>query len=297
MFHFQVGENNVFYCDRELLIDHDWTGNFPLWPLPNRVCNEKYEFEGCSVSLEDIKRKRGNWPLIHGLVDDQEWNYEEPVIESDFAAVRTHIAITRDSRLYKYFPYASRLTLEYRVTVNSVKIRYMVENNEQREDGKHMPFGFALHPYFATLSGKNETFITLPADYAMEADEALLPTGRLIDVTHTGYDLRQPAAVGALQLDTVFTGLRRNECASIDYRTLGMKVYLKASDEFTHMVLYTLEDGFICFENQTGSTDMINLYTRAVKEGAEELEKAAHLLILPPNRFHTGYIEYEVEHY
>ena len=199
--------------------------------------------------------------------------------------------------MYRYFPYESRLILKYRVTEHGVTIYYTVENNEPGESGKRMPFGFALHPYFATLSGKNETYVTLPADYIMEADEALLPTGRLIDVTNTGYDLRQPAPVSALQLDTVFTGLHRNEYACVDYRTLGMKVYLKASDEFTHMVLYTLEDGFICFENQTGSTDMINLHTRAIKERDRALEKAAHLLILAPGQSHRGYIEYLVEHY
>jgi aldose 1-epimerase len=297
MFHFQVGENNIFYCDRALLKDRDWTGNFPLWPLPNRVRNKKYEFEGRSVSLEDITRKRGNWPLINGLVDDLMWDYEEPVVGSDFAAVKTHICITRNSREYQYFPYESKLTLEYRVTANSATIHYTVKNNEQKEQGKHMPFGFALHPYFATLSGKNETFVTLPADYIMETDEALLPTGRLIDVTNTGYDLRHPKAVGTLKLDTVFTGLHHDDRASVDYRTLGMKVYLLASDEFTHMVLYTLENGFICFELQTGSTDMINLYTRAMKEGNKALEHAAHLLILPPGQSHTGYISYQIEHY
>jgi aldose 1-epimerase len=297
MFRFRVGEQDVFYCDRELLKDHDWTGNFPLWPLPNRVREKKYTFEGRTVSLESIRRKRGNMPLIHGLVDDQAWEYEEPVVGKDFAAVKTYISITENSPLYAYFPFESELVLHYILFCDHVKVQYTVSNNERRGIGKNMPFGFALHPYFSTLSGKAETFVTLPADYVMEANEELLPSGKLLAVTGTQYDLRRPTPVSELQLDTVFTGLHPGEKASVDYRTLGMRVYLSASEEFTHSILYTLEDGFICFENQTGSTDMINLYTRAVEEQNGELEEAAHLLILPPDHNHTGYIGYQIEYY
>ncbi len=297
MFRFRIGDRDILYCDRELLKDHDWTGNFPLWPLPNRVRDKKYTFEERTVSLENIRRKQGNIPLIHGLVDDQVWEYEEPTVEQDFAAVKTHISITENSPLYRYFPFESKLTLQYILYRDRVKVQYTVSNNECSGTGKNMPFGFALHPYFTTLSGKANTFVTLPADYVMEADEELLPSGKLLEVTGTQYDLRRPTPIDRLQLDTVFTVLHPGEKASVDYRTLGMSVYLNASDDFTHLILYTLEDGFICFEYQTGSTDMINLHTRAVEEQNIELEKAAHLLTLPPGQTHTGYIAYQIENY
>ena len=297
MFRFRADEEDIFYCDRELLKESDWTGAFPLWPLPNRVRDKKYTFEGRTVSLESIRRKRGNTPLIHGLVDNQIWEYEEPTVEKDFAAVKTHISITANSPLYAYFPFESELMLHYILHHDQVKVQYTVRNNEHRETKRNMPFGFALHPYFATLSGKVETFVRLPADYIMEADEELLPSGKLREVSGTQYDLRQPLPVSRLQLDTVFTGLHPGEKASVDYRTLGMKVNLSSSEEFSHLVLYTLEDGFIVLENQTGSTDMINLYTRAIEEHNIELEKAAHLLILPPGHSHSGHIIYQIEHY
>jgi aldose 1-epimerase len=297
MFRFRVGEQDIFYSDRELLKERDWTGNFPLWPLPNRVRDKKYTFEGSSVSLENIRRKRGNRPLIHGLVDDQVWEYEEPIAEKDFATVKTHISITENSPLFAYFPFESELMLQYMLYRDQVKVQYTVSNNEDRGTRKNMPFGFALHPYFATLSGKDNTFVTLPADYVMEADQELLPSGKLLEVSGTEYDLRRPTAVDGLRLDTVFTGIHPGEKAAVDYRTLRMRVYLNASDDFTHLILYTLEDGFICFENQTGSTDMINLYTRAIEEHNSDLEQAAHLLILPPGHQHTGYIAYQIEYY
>src|SRR5947209_5597479 len=95
MFQFKVGDNDVIYCDKKLLVDGDWTGNFVLWPLPNRVSGKQYEFEEQTISLQDIKRKRGNEPLIHGLVDDQVWEYELPASDEVSASIATHIAITK----------------------------------------------------------------------------------------------------------------------------------------------------------------------------------------------------------
>lgn len=48
-------------------------------------------------------------------------------------------------------------------------------------------------------------------------------------------------------------------------------------------------------ENQSGSTDMINLHSRAIKEDNELLKKAAHLLILEPGDTHQGFINYSIE--
>jgi aldose 1-epimerase len=290
---FKKGENNIIFCDYELLKNRDWTGCFVLWPLPNRVRNKQYEFENRTVSVEGIVRKRGNWPLIHGVVDDQVWNAGELAITDEEAVASSWIEITSTSPLYKYFPYESALRLTYLLTKTGLTIQYVVTNKSK----VNVPFGFALHPYFNLLSGKSETKVILPADKVMEMDEQLLPTGKLINVSNTAFDLRAPTAVKDLHLDHVFTALSPLVPVYIDYTRQKIKLYLESSPEFTHMVLYTLENNFICFENQTGATDMINLHTRAEKENDEELKKATNLLIVPPGKFHTGYIHYRIETY
>ena len=48
MFRFRVGTNDIIYCDAELLTKADFTGNFVLWPLPNRVRDKRYVYQGNS---------------------------------------------------------------------------------------------------------------------------------------------------------------------------------------------------------------------------------------------------------
>ncbi|MBO0783147.1 MAG: hypothetical protein J2P37_30400, partial [Ktedonobacteraceae bacterium] len=155
-----------------------------------------------------------------------------------------------------------------------------------------LPFGFAMHPYFPRLSGDQETLVSLPAEAVMEADETLLPTGRIFDVRqvmYEMYDLRQPLPVGNLKLDHVYTRLHQDEPALIDYRQQRLQLRISASDDFTHIVIYAPAGApYFCIEYQTCSTDAINLH----QQGKREL---AHLLEVPPAGTHQGTINYDIK--
>lgn len=291
MFRFRVGEHDLIYCDEDLLKSRAFTGNFVLWPLPNRMREKRYVYQGHTYSLETLKRPSGNDVLIHGLVFDRQWLYEQPVSTQDSVSVTTYIDITPTSPFYQGYPFDSRLSLTYTVTKNGVTVTYRVQNNGSKE----MPFGFALHPYFSTLSGKENTLVSIPADYVMEADEELLPTGRLLDVRNIMYamfDLRQPVPIANLKLDHVYTGLHPHESAVIEYREQAMKLRITASEDFTHMVIFTpppeVSGAFFCLENQTCSTDAINLTHRGLGE-------IAHLLELRPREERSGFLQYMIE--
>ncbi len=291
LFRFRVGQYDLIYADPALLRQKDFTGNFVLWPLPNRVRDKQYVYQGKRYSLAGLKRPRGNAVLIHGLVFDRQWQYEQPVVRQDAASVKTFIEITPQSPFYEGYPFESRLSLVYTLTKEAVTVSYTVEDTGAQE----MPFGFALHPYFSTLSGKDETLVSLPARAVMEADEDLLPTGRVLDVTGVMYamfDLREPVPVGNLKLDHVYTQLQRNASALIDYRKQGLRLRISTSEDFTHMVIYTPPPeehaAYFCLENQTCSTDAVNL-------AAQGLGEIAHLLELHPGQSHSGFIQYAVE--
>ena len=119
--------------------------------------------------------------LVHGLVYDQPWQYEQPVIGPDSVSVTTYIDITSESPFYAAYPFESRLALTYTLTRDLVRTTYRVQNNGSND----LPFGFALHPYFSLLSGPQNTLISLPADEVMEADDMLLPTGRIFALDQT----------------------------------------------------------------------------------------------------------------
>ena len=291
IYSFKYNNKDIFYCDLSLLKQRDWTGCFVLWPYPNRVRDKKFEFEGEKYSLKKIKRKNGNYPLIHGLVDNKIWEIGKIQIGSNFVKAQTFIECKAGNNIYEYFPFESKLTLKFTLNEFGLRVDYKVENFSN----KNLPFGFALHPYFSLLSGRNHTLVRLPAKNVMDADKELLPTGNLINVKGTHFDLNSPISVSKLSLDHVFTDLDKNHTPCIDYSDKKMKVFLDSSEDFTHMVVYTpKEEPYLCMESQTGSTDMINLHTKGVKQNNLSLQKAAHLLVLSPKHEHGGFIHYKI---
>ena len=208
LFRLRAGTHELIHYDPQALRHMDFTGDFVLWPFPNRVRDKRYTYEGQAYSLAEVSRPQGNAVLIHGLVFDRSWQYEQPLATADTASVATYVEINKDAPYYESYPFESRLALTYTLTHSGLTITYQVDNK-----GTHdLPFGFALHPYFSLLSGSEETLVELPAEVVMEADDELLPTGRLFDVNkimYAMYDLRTPIPVGHLKLDHVYTSLHK----------------------------------------------------------------------------------------
>lgn len=280
MFVFRYGDNDIIYTEPELLKICGFTGNFVLFPTPNRVKNATYSWNGQTV----IQQKNNKAREIHGLVYDEKWQYEEPKVESDGISVTTYLAITKDSPLYESYPFLCTLKLCYTLRSSGVSIAYTVINDGDRE----MPFGFALHPYFSRLAGDDATYITIPAKSWMESPEdTLLPTGNLIDVSGKPYNINTPRPIAELSLDHVYTELVPGQYAAIEYRTLGLKLTLQTTEDFTHTVVYTGHPNAVCIENQTCSTDAINLSNQGYSQ-------RAHLITLKPHESHTGNISYAI---
>src|SRR5947209_25530 len=101
MFRFRLGEQDIIYCEPDLLKQRAFTGDFVLWPLPNRARDKRYVYQGQTYSLEALKRPGGNEVLIHGLVFDRPWHYDQPVSSQDSVSVTTYVDITPESPLYQ----------------------------------------------------------------------------------------------------------------------------------------------------------------------------------------------------
>lgn len=111
------------------------------------------------------------------------------------------------------------------------------------------------------------------------------------DIIYAMFDLREPVPIANLKLDHIYTGLHKNGTAVIEYRKQAMRLRITASEAFTHVVIYTppseADGPFFCLENQTCSTDAINLHSR-------DLAEMAHLLELRPGEGSDGFIQYTV---
>jgi aldose 1-epimerase len=180
------------------------------------------------------------------------------------------------------------LDLKIKVGGNAIRWTYTVDN---RQGNKPVPFGFALHPWFLYQGARKDTYVTIPATHLMDA-EKLLPTGKLLDLaSEPDYDARQPRSLEGFLRDDVYYGMQPSKPAVIDFRGPKLKVTLSASEEFTHLVLYTPKDQpWFCVENQTCSTDAHNLFARGLK-------KESHLQIVEPGKTATGWVEYRFESY
>jgi aldose 1-epimerase len=289
IYRFRAGEHELIYTDHALLKKREFTGAFVLWPFPNRVCDKRYTYQGQVYSLQDVHRPGGDPSLVHGLVFDRPWQYTQPIVRPDAVSVTTYVDVNADSPNFPAYPFDSRLSLTYRLSGTELTLTYQVHNKSSRV----LPFGFGLHPYFPTLADKHDVFLSIPAQAVMEADDKLLPTGRILDVNqvmYAMYDLREPIPVACLKLDHVFTHLNRPSLSIIDYTRLALQLHISATTDFTHIVIFTLaQDPSFCLEYQTCSTDAINLYQQSSAP-----REAAHLLEVQPGETYSGTLRYSV---
>jgi aldose 1-epimerase len=275
---FSVDGNHVIDFDRSLLIKKDFTGTPVLYPTPNRVRNGVFRYQGKYYH----QVKNGVRILEHGLVHNEAWNYADPQVKQDSISLVTWIDFEETCSMFQAFPFKHRLSLEFCLTPAGLQVSYTIEN----KDNQAIPFGFGLHPYFTKLSGDAGTCVELPAIYVMDYTSDLLPTGRLIEVEGTQFDLRKKVGLGALDLDHVFTGLPDGKYARVFYDSLHMQVRLVSSSDFSHLVLYSPRgENFFCLENQTCSTDAHNLADR-------NFVSESGLKFVQQGEIHTGSVSY-----
>ncbi len=288
-YRWRVGEHELIHCEPDGLKKSAYTGNFVLWPFPNRIRDFQYTYRGQHYTFACVKRPPNVGPLVHGLVYDQPWSHTPPIADQRYASVTTFIEINAKFPYYEAYPFASRLALTYTLTSAGMTVTYTVQN----KGAQTLPYGFALHPCLNLLSGAEHTLVTLPAAQVMEADSELLPTGRLLDVHSTMYamfDINQPRPIGQLRLDHAYTNLPTPREVQIEYTDLNLRLHIAASDDFTHSVIYTLaKQPYVCLEMQTCSTDAINLAQR-------DMQDIAHVLEVQPGKELSGSLRYEIEH-
>ena len=282
----QSGANlfSLRYQGRELLYVPESLDELPgfrygtpvLYPTPNRVAGGKFTFEGRSFDfgLNDGDR------FLHGLVHSVPWEFEEPSADESGASVLTYLDFTPGGRLHRLFGFDHRISIKFTVDSRGIRFDYTVNNR----DSLTVPYGIALHPYFIYLGERGQTYLTVPATGHMEAVN-LMPTGAVEPLEGGAYDLTGGRALSELDLDDVYIGMKPEKPAFIEYRDAGVIITLKASAEFTHMVVYTQQPNFFCVENQTCSTDAHNFYARGLKD-------VSHLLLVPPGSKDTGWIHF-----
>jgi aldose 1-epimerase len=280
LFSLKIGEDELLVQPPKLAeLATSAAGTPVLFPTPNRVRDAVFEFEGKRFEFEPNSEAN----FIHGLVRRRPWQSAPPAAGRDSASASAWIDWDASQPDFARFPLAHRLTLTFTLSRRGLEIAYAVEN---RGPGR-LPFGFGLHPWFRVPGAREAVFLKIPAAQRMEA-ETRLPTGKLLAVAKTPFDLRKPTALAGLDLDDVYFGLTPAVAPAFEWRDLGIQVVLGASRQFTHVVVFTPPTRpTFCIENQTSSTDAHNLHARG-------LTREAHLIVVEPNETARGSVAWKI---
>lgn len=283
LFCFKLDDKDVIYYDDQVKLNTYFTGSPILYPIPNRTRDCGYEYGGKKY----LQSKNGVPVFMHSLVFDEKWAYKEPVAGKDGISLETFLKVDENHPVYQGFPFKHTLFVVYTLTFNRLTIAYRVVN----EDEKELPFGISFHTYFNKLSDDDDCLLSIPAKYRMEVTDDLLPTGVLIETSREPFDLNFPVALSNLDLDDCFTGLDKDRNVEIDYCSLGLKILIDSTDDFTHTHVYTPRGKpFFCVETQTCSADAHNL-------DAKGFHDAAHLIVVPPGGQFEGKMDMGYDFY
>lgn len=254
-------------------------GNPILYPMPNRVRGAEFTFDGQQYPFPANAGKN----FIHGLVHSRAWKVAQIESKRDSVSLAMTLDFEPGTELYKLFPFEHRLQVTVRVHSNGVRWTYFVINTGERP----VPFGFAFHPYFVYQGNRRDTYLKVPATHLMEATDQL-PSGELLELDQHPLDAREPKSLEGFRADDVYFGMQTGQPAEVEFRDRGRRVTFRASEEFTHLVVYTPDQPFFCIENQTCATDAHNLH-------AAGKQAAAHLQLCAPGETKSGWVEYQIE--
>lgn len=268
------------------LLEKETFGNNVLYPTPNRVRGQSFDFEGRHVEMV----KRGVRCTQHGLAWDSPWEIKELCAGEKSVSVTAEFVIRKGDENYEAYPYESSLTLTYMLTEEGLTCSYRVLNKGQSA----MPFGIGFHPWFLLPPSPERVTLRMPSKVCFETDETLLPTGRLIAVEgKKELDLNRFCLVRELNLDTVFLTEAQEDV--ICYEDRGYRLVIRKTPEFQMGVVFTAfnrgldRKGYeaFCVETQSCCTDAVNMYGKGFAHSG--------LMILESGQTQSGAVQYVLE--
>ena len=148
-----------------------------------------------------------------------------------------------------------------------------------------MPAGLGLHPYFPlplTEDGDRDVCtVTMPASTYWPLRDDPIPTGQILPVEGTDYDVRNVTPLKDRFYDNVWGGVELTDGWSrseyVD-PTVGVMIAMEADAIFRELVLYAPDSRpIVCFEPYTCTTNAFNLDAKGVDAGTIRLKPGESL--------------------
>ena len=228
-----------------------------LAPWPNRLQDGRFSRHGFDAQAALDEPARGN--AIHGLVRWLPWQ----VLGTEESQVELGCVLHPQPG----YPWRLGLRILYELTDEGLTATLTAENHGNGP----APFGVGFHPY-VTLGGPiDDAVLTIPAMRRWSSDERGLPTTDE-PVAGTPYDFTNGTTIGATQLDTAFSDLKRDD----DGRA---RVVVASPDGADHVTVWAGR-GF----------DYLMIYTGDTLEPVLRRRRgiAIEPMTCPPNALRTG---------
>ncbi len=190
-----------------------------LAPWPNRIGDGRYTFDGRNVQTAVSEPDKGT--AIHGLVRWLKWR---PIDRAADA-----ITLECDLAAQPGYPWPLLLTTRWSLGPDGL----LAEHSATNTGAARCPFGFGVHPYLQVPGvAVDDLVLALAAETRLLVDERALPVGDE-PVAGSGYDFGAAIPIGDRQLDTAYTGLRRNRgnqaAARLTAGGAGVELWLDGS--------------------------------------------------------------------
>jgi len=164
-----------------------------LLPWPNRIEDGQYEFAGRMHQTPLTEPSRNN--ALHGLTRWMNWTAVEQAEDRVLMSLVLH---PQDG-----YPFTLRFEVGYRLSAGGL-IMQTTATNIGREAA---PYGAGHHPYLTVGTVIDEALLKLPALLRLEANDRLIPTGRVLPNAGTDFDFLELRPIGSVRMDTAFTNL------------------------------------------------------------------------------------------
>ena len=278
-----------FDADRVLADSSHMTGCFHMFPTPCALDKGRYTFDGRDIT----QQKHGEVINNHGLLRDESFAiYKDgDTLTADLWWAKYDPEDDLHSRevepMYQGFPWPGRVQICYRLIQCGLEVSFGFQNR----GSSPAPVGYGIHPFWQFTCDRADVLVKVPAEYRLALDNYVdqNPTGELIPVAGTKYDLRQPRPLTELFIDDVFWPRPEGECAEVIFPREGLELRIEASPSVRHLVCYSPEGRpFVCIENLTSAPDAQNLYAKGCKE-------LSGLTIVNPGERMEAWVRYVVE--
>ena len=193
-----------------------------LAPWPNRLADGRWTYRGEPQQLP-ISEPATN-TASHGLARWLTWSPVEQAAD----------AVTLQVTVQPQPGWPGRVTLRtaYRLRGPELTVTLSARN----DSAAPLPVGLGMHPYLAAGGPVDDCLLDLPVTVRAETDDRGLPTGRVPAEPRHGW------RIGDTQLDTPFTGLRREPDGWAHVRLArpdGRTVVLSVDGAWRWLMVYT----------------------------------------------------------